>query len=114
MRKQKGRKEYLARREEARTLVHEKLEFFNQHYGFKYNKVFIKNLRSRWGSCSRKGNLNFHYKILDLAPSLQDYLIVHELCHLKEFNHGEHFWALVEEVIPSYHERRRALRKHKM
>jgi predicted metal-dependent hydrolase len=107
----RGRKDYLLRKEEARALVHERLLHWNAQYKFKYNKVFIKNMWSRWGSCSKKGNLNFNYKILDLPPALQDYLIVHELCHLKEFNHGEKFWTLVERAIPDYKSARTRLRK---
>lgn len=93
---------YRAQKEVARTFVHERLAFFNEHYGFTYGRVAIKNMSTRWGSCSQKGNLNFHYKIIDLPPHLQDYLIVHELCHLKAFNHGAAFWALVAETIPAY------------
>jgi predicted metal-dependent hydrolase len=71
-------------------------------YNFSYNKVFIKNQRTRWGSCSSNRNLNFNYRIINLAPELQDYLIVHELCHLQEFNHGQAFWNLVGLQIPNY------------
>ncbi|MBX4189612.1 M48 family metallopeptidase [Candidatus Parcubacteria bacterium] len=101
----------MLKREEARALVHERLEYFNKIYQFKYQKVFIKNLRSRWGSCSKKGNLNFNYRIIYLPEELIDYLIVHELCHLKEFNHGPKFWALVEQTIQNYKNSRLALRK---
>lgn len=105
-------KSYFVRdKESARALVHEKLRKFNAYYCFKYKKVFIKNHTSRWGSCSKKGNLNFNYRIVHLPPDLADYLVVHELCHLKEFNHGEKFWKLVAETIPDYKKRRLALRK---
>lgn len=86
----------------ARALVHARLVHFNQFYQFSYNKVFIKSQRTRWGSCSSNANLNFNYRIIGLAPALQDYLIVHELCHLKEFNHGKAFWDLVALQIPDY------------
>lgn len=91
-----------ADREAARALVHAKLAHFNAFYNFSYNKVFIKNTKTRWGSCSSRGNLNFNYRIIHLAPELQDYLIVHELCHLKEFNHGQAFWDLVALQVPNY------------
>src|SRR5690348_10505467 len=87
-------------REDARRIVYEKIAKWNQHYGLPIRKVFIKNQRTRWGSCSSKGNLNFSYRIVYLPEALQDYLIVHELCHLKEFNHGKGFWDLVSETIP--------------
>jgi predicted metal-dependent hydrolase len=78
------------------------LEHYNQHYQLQYNRVAIRNTRSRWGSCSSKKNLNFNYRILFLEPELQDYLIVHELCHLQEMNHAPQFWTLVAEQIPDY------------
>lgn len=93
---------YQTYKEKARKLVWERLLFWNRFYNFKVNQVRIKNTVSRWGSCSSLGNLNFHYKILFLPKHLQDYLIVHELCHLKEMNHSRKFWTLVEKTIPNY------------
>ena len=89
-------------KEQARLLVHERLEHFNAHYNFPYHRVSIRNQKTRWGSCSSKGNLNFSYRILFLEPEAQDYLIVHELCHLKEFNHSQRFWDLVSQQSPNY------------
>lgn len=90
------------KREMARTLVENRLSFFNKIYKFNINRVAVKNTTSRWGSCSSKNNLNFNYKIIYLKPELADYLIVHELCHLGELNHSKRFWALVSKTIPSY------------
>ena len=101
---------YLRYKEAARELVKERLAYFNQFYGFSLQRLAIRNQRTRWGSCSKKGNLNFNYRILFLPPALADYLIVHELCHLKEFNHSARFWALVQQMIPEYKTTRRALR----
>lgn len=86
----------------ALKLVKSRLEYFNQHYNLGYKKIFIKNQKTKWGSCSSTKNLNFNYKIILLPQHLQDYLVVHELCHLKEFNHGKAFWNLVGEKIPDY------------
>jgi predicted metal-dependent hydrolase len=105
-----SRRDYLARKENARTLVHAKLAHFAPRYGMQYGRVAIKNMTSRWGSCSHKGNLNFHYKVVDLSPELVDYLVVHELCHLKEMNHGARFWELVAKEIPAYRTLRKRLR----
>lgn len=93
---------YQNHKEAARSLTLARLEHFNQHYQLTYNRVAIKNTRSRWGSCSSKNNLNFNYRIIFLPPELQDYLIVHELCHLQEMNHGPQFWALVAQTLPQY------------
>lgn len=97
-----GAKHYQAHKERARILVHERLVHWNQFYSFEYKRVAIRNQRSRWGSCSTNKNLNFNYKLVFLPIELVDYVIVHELCHLKHFNHGAEFWATVAEQIPNY------------
>lgn len=94
--------EYLKLKEHAREMVTSRLEKYAEFYGFQYNGVAIRNQKTRWGSCSSRGNLNFNYKILLLPQRHADYIIVHELCHLKEFNHGKRFWNLVAEAIPEY------------
>ncbi len=106
----RNRRQYLKVREHARALVHERIAHFNAAYGFAVGKVFIKNHRSRWGSCSEKGNLNFNYKLAFLPPELADYIIVHELCHLGEFNHSANFWNLVARTVPDHTAVRRRLR----
>ena len=106
----RNRRQYLRVREHARALVHERIRHFNDVYGFKIGKVFIKNHKSRWGSCSSKGNINFNYKIVFLPADIADYIIVHELCHLAELNHGERFWGLVVNTIPDHKHRRQRLR----
>lgn len=98
-------------KETARSLAHERLAYWNQFYGHPYNRVAIRNQGSRWGSCSMKGNLNFNYRIALLPPELADYIIVHELCHLREFNHSDRFWALVAETLPDYKERKERLKE---
>ena len=95
----------------AKELALSRLEYFNQFYNLKYNSVKIKSTKTRWGSCSNKGNLNFSYKIVLLPEYLADYLIVHELCHIGEFNHSENFWNLVAKTIPDFSKRRQELKK---
>ncbi|MEK7664803.1 MAG: M48 family metallopeptidase [Patescibacteria group bacterium] len=101
-RKAGGRNNFLKNKERARKIVEEKIGKFNAFYKFKFYKVRIKNQKTRWGSCSKKRNLNFNYKIVFLENKLADYLVVHELCHLAEFNHSYKFWNLVEKTIPDY------------
>lgn len=98
-------------KKKALELVTSRLEFFNTTYNFKYNSVRIKNTTSRWGSCSSKGNLNFNYRIVLIDAKLADYIVVHELCHLGEFNHSEKFWGLVQKTIPDYIHIREELKK---
>ncbi len=114
IRRAQGKKHFAEHKERARALVHERLEYFNQFYGVKWNRIAIRNQRSRWGSCSRKGNLNFSYKLALLPAHLSDYIIVHELCHLKELNHGQKFWDLVAKVVPNHRELRRELKKNSL
>ncbi len=102
--------DYASYKDQALVLAEKRIEYFNKIYGFKFNKINIKNQKTRWGSCSRKGNLNFNYKIALLPEKLADYIIVHELCHLKEFNHSQKFWNLVAKAIPDYLEIRNELK----
>ncbi len=95
-------KHYLAHKKEARELALARLAHFNTHYNLSWGRVAIRNQRRCWGSCSSLKNLNFNYKIIFLPPHLQDYIIVHELCHLAHMNHGTDFWNLVAEQIPDY------------
>lgn len=110
MLRRRSHKHYIQHKEQARMAVYARLAHFNAHYGHTLKRVFIKNSKSRWGSCSSAGNLNFNYKLLFLPPEVLDYVVVHELCHLKEFNHGPEFWLLVGQVLPNHKDLRRQLR----
>lgn len=101
--------DYKKTAEFARKVIKGRLEFFNSHYGFSYNRVAIKDQKTCWGSCSQKKNLNFNYQIINLPEEQRDYVIVHELCHLQELNHSRRFWNLVGETVPNYRTLRRNL-----
>ena len=88
-------------REEAKILLPQKLSYFAGQYGFKFRKVTIKHNSSNWGSCSRAGNINLNLNLIRLPEPLCDYVLLHELCHLKEPNHGPHFHALLERLCLS-------------
>ncbi len=105
-----SQKLYDLHKEAARKKVHEKVTSWNSLYQFSFGRIAIRNSRSRWGSCSLKGNLNFNYKLIFIPEDLFDYVVVHELAHLGEFNHGSAFWKLVEHAIPDWKERRKRLR----
>ncbi|MDP2650239.1 MAG: SprT family zinc-dependent metalloprotease [bacterium] len=106
-----GRRDYKKHKEAARALVHARLLHFNSAYVFAYHSISIRNQKTCWGSCTAKGNLSFNYKILFLPEPLRDYVIVHELCHLRELNHSKKFWALVEHSIPNHAHMRKELKK---
>ena len=103
-------KHFATHRETARSVLTERVTHWNTFYNFHYNRIAIRNQRRRWGSCSSLRNLNFNYKLLFLPQPLQDYVVVHELCHLEELNHGPAFWKLVEQAIPDYSVRVQDLR----
>lgn len=114
LKQQEEKINYKAQKEMAREIIRRQAEFFNKYYRFSYNKISVKNQKSCWGSCSRKGNLNFNYKVADLPEDLRDYIIIHELCHIKELNHSKNFWKLVALVIPNYKDLKQKLKNHKI
>ncbi len=87
-------------------IIAERLPVLANRLGFKYNKVSIKNQRSRWASCSKKGNLNFNLLLAAAPAEVIDYVIVHELMHLIEMGHSSRFWQLVENADPDYEKHR--------
>ncbi|MCR4789286.1 MAG: M48 family metallopeptidase [Lachnospiraceae bacterium] len=88
-----------------------RVEEYASKLGVNYGRVTIRVQRTRWGSCSAKGNLNFNCLLMLLPKEVQDYVIVHELCHRKEMNHSARFWELVGSVIPDYKKLRNTLRE---
>ena len=105
------REKVIALAEEAIKVIPERVEYFAKVIGVTYGKITIRNQKTRWGSCSSKGNLNFNC-LLMLAPSeVLDYVVVHELCHRKQMNHSKAFWLEVEKVLPNYKEVRKWLKE---
>ena len=98
-------------RKQAELIIFPKVNEIAQKHGFEYNKARIKDMRSRWGSCSSKKNLSFNLKLTYFKSEVIEYVIVHELCHLKEMNHSKNFWMLVESIIPNYKMYRKELKK---
>lgn len=106
--------DYLKYKGDAMTIIKNKVEYFVSKYGYLYNKINIKNQKTCWGSCSKKANLNFSYKILFLPENIRDYIIAHEICHLKELNHSKKFWKLVLDMFPEYQESRKQLKMYSL
>ncbi len=110
----RSRRQYKATKERTRHLIQQKIDHFKLVYPFFHHSFSVRNQKTRWGSCSKRGHLSFHYRILFLPEHLQDYIVVHELCHLQEMNHSSRFWALVAQAIPDYKHRRRELKTHRL
>lgn len=92
--------------------IPKRVSYFAKHIGVTYGKITIRNQKTRWGSCSSKGNLNFNCLLMLTPPEVIDYVIVHELCHRKEMNHLGAFWAEVEKVLPDYKEQVKWLKEN--
>ena len=90
----------------------ERVRYFAEKIGVTYGRITVRSQKSKWGSCSSKGNLNFNCLMMLTPPEVRDYLIVHELCHRREMNHSARFWAEVERVLPDYRERERWLKQN--
>ena len=105
-------KEREALREETRRRVTERAAYFAPLVGVTYGRITIRNQRSRWGSCSSQGNLNFNCLLMLAPPEVLDYVVVHELCHRKVMNHSARFYAEVLKVLPEYKQYQKWLRDH--
>ena len=101
---------FLIRR--ALERIREELERWAPTVGRPYGRVAIREQRTRWGSCSGQGNLNFNCLLMLAPPEVLDYVVVHELCHRKELNHSPRFWAEVARVLPDYKARQAWLKEH--
>jgi len=96
----------------ASVEIPRRVELINAQHGFSYGRITVRNQKTRWGSCSRKGTLSFNWRLVLLPRSVADYLICHELAHLKHMNHSPRFWQAVEQLDPAYRESERWLRRH--
>lgn len=105
------REKVIALAEEALKVIPERVEYFAKVIGVTYGKITIRNQKTRWGSCSSKGNLNFNCLLMLVPSEVLDYVVVHELCHRKQMNHSKAFWLEVEKVLPNYKEVRKWLKE---
>lgn len=113
-RKLKETPQTLALRQEAKKVLPPRLMELAGQYGFEVNGVRIKHNVSNWGSCSVKGNINLNLNLMRLPEYLRDYVMIHELCHLKYMNHGPEFHALLESLCPGHREYQKELRNYKL
>jgi predicted metal-dependent hydrolase len=117
MRKMQGRTVIRIRRgdiprlkREAYALTEARSAHFAALYGYSYKKITIRAQKTRWGSCSKNGNLSFNYKIAVLPTHLQDAIVAHEICHLGAFDHSKRFWDLMARTVPAHKNVRKELK----
>lgn len=96
----------------AKEIINERIKFYANKYGFKYNKIKITSANKRWGSCTVRGNLNFSYRLIMAPLEVVDYVVVHELVHLVDKTHKKSFYNKVEKILPDYKERKDWLNKN--
>lgn len=89
-------------KDEAKKIIPDRVKYYADIMGVTFGKITIKNQKTRWGSCSSKGNLNFNCLLMLTPERVRDYVVIHELCHLRQMNHSKLFWAEVEKVMPDY------------
>jgi predicted metal-dependent hydrolase len=94
--------------------IRERLDYFCKIIGLSYNDLKVKEQKTRWGSCSKKGNLNFNWKLVMAPTWVLDYVVVHEICHLRYLNHSKDYWAMVERYMPNYKKAEEWLKKNGM
>jgi len=98
-------------RKQAKKILTERVKLFASQYDFQYKKIGITSARTRWGSCSAEGSLNFSWRLILTPMEAVDYVVVHELAHTVFHNHSKRFWKQVEKIMPDYKERRKWLQR---
>lgn len=96
----------------AKEIIPEKVAYYARIMDVSYGRISVRRQKTRWGSCSREGNLNFNVLLMMAPPEVLDYVVVHELCHRIEMNHSPRFWNQVERVLPDYKKERKWLKEH--
>lgn len=97
----------------AGRLIPQRVAYYAQRMGVTYGTIAIREQKTRWGSCSSAGNLNFNWKLVRMPQELLDYVVVHELAHRREMNHSAQFWAVVAAELPDYQMRRKRLKEYR-
>lgn len=99
-------------RDKAREIFEQKVSYYAQMMGVSYGRIAIRDQKTRWGSCSGEGNLNFNWRLIFAPAGVLDYVVVHELAHRKEMNHSPRFWMVVEDTMPEYRKYQKWLKEN--
>lgn len=98
-------------RQQARKRLTERTDYYKTILGVDYSRIRIADQKTRWGSCSSTGTISYNWHLVLLPDAILDYVVVHELCHLRQMNHSKDFWNLVESILPDYRSRRKWLKE---
>ncbi len=101
-------------RNKARIILAARLNQLAKEHGFKFNKFFLRNQKTRWGTCSSKNNISLNINLIRLPHKLQDYVILHELVHTKHKNHSKKFWAHLDKFVGDAKKLRKKMKEHKL
>lgn len=112
-RMRRGTKPYKEMVESTRELILSRVSHWSQIYSIQPGRISIRKQKTRWGSCSRAGNLSFNYRLGFLPLHHVDYIVIHELCHIQEHNHSQAFWELVSRACPNWKTLRAELRSYR-
>lgn len=96
----------------ALSYIQERVDYYSNQMGLSYKSIRISSAKKRWGSCSGKKNLGFSWRLILAAPEIIDYVVVHELAHLKHHNHAKTFWLYVESILPNYKVSKKRLKEN--
>ena len=99
-------------RDAAKDYIPKRVNYYHQFTGGTFQKITIRDQKTRWGSCSSKGTLSFSFRLMMAPPRVLDYVVVHELCHLTHMNHSKDFWNMVASILPDYKEHRKWLKEN--
>ena len=98
-------------KKQAKEIIEERIVYFSRRLNLKHSSSKIMNNKTRWGTCSKGGEIALNWRAIMIEPKLLDYIVIHEFCHLLEFNHSRAFWALVEAVLPNWRDLRKQLKQ---
>ncbi len=112
VRKQEDLSQVNAYKKQARLVITNRVQYYSQFTKNYYHTISIRDQKTRWGSCSGKGNLSFNWRLILAPPEILDYVVVHELCHLTHLNHSKDFWNMVGNILPDYKIRRKWLKEN--
>ena len=96
----------------AKEILTERISYLSNYAKLFFNEIKIGDSKGRWGACNSKGTIILNFRLLMLPPAIIDYVLVHELCHLKEMNHSKNFWSLVETILPSYEKAKKTIKEY--